>query len=138
MVPGAFVVVDALPRTPNGKVDRGALARAGGVALAPEVPYMAPRNETEERLVAIWQELLGRERVGVNDHFFDLGGHSLLTTRLLSRLRDAFGVEVPLPAFFEEPTVAALAEGIELARWAGEVAAGRSGVLAGDYEEGEL
>jgi amino acid adenylation domain-containing protein len=143
MVPGAFVVVDALPRTPSGKVDRGALARAGGVALAPEVPYVAPRTETEERVVGIWRELLGRERVGVNDHFFDLGGHSLLTTRLLSRLRDAFGVEVPLPAFFEEPTVAALAEGIELARWAGEVAAGRTGAAParageGDYEEGEL
>jgi acyl carrier protein len=113
------------------------------VALAPEVPYVAPRTETEERVVRIWRELLGRERVGVNDHFFDLGGHSLLTTRLLSRLRDAFGVEVPLPAFFEEPTVAALAEGIELARWAGEVAAGRTGAAParageGDYEEGEL
>jgi len=142
MIPGAFVVLDALPLSPNGKVDRRALAAAGGVALAPQTPYVAPGNETEERLVEIWQELLDRERIGVRDNFFDLGGHSLLTTRLLSRLRDAFELEVPLQTFFEEPTIAALAEGIELARWAGGVAetvaetAGEA--LEGAYEEGEL
>jgi len=154
MVPGAFVILDALPLSPNGKVDRRALAAAGGVALAPQTPYVAPATETEERLVVIWQELLDRERVGVQDNFFDLGGHSLLTTRLLSRLRDAFELEVPLQTFFEEPTIAALAEGIELARWAGGVAeaAGWAGddrdrtptggdgdrAHSGAWEEGEL
>jgi len=145
MIPGSFVVLDALPLSPNGKIDRRALVAAGGVALAPQTPYVAPGTETEERLVEIWQELLDRDRVGVQDNFFDLGGHSLLTTRLLSRLRDAFELEVPLQSFFEEPTIAALAEGVELARWAGSVAQAveedpedGAGAPDGAYEEGEL
>jgi amino acid adenylation domain-containing protein len=140
MVPAGFAVLASLPLTPNGKVDRKALAVAELSRLAPETPYVAPRTPMEESLAQIWAELLEVERVGVHDSFFDLGGHSLLTTRLVSRIRDAFQLEVPLQTFFEDPTVAGLAEGIELSRWADEVAqepvtAGAAGV---DFEEGEL
>jgi acyl-coenzyme A synthetase/AMP-(fatty) acid ligase/acyl carrier protein len=142
MVPTAFAALPALPLTPNGKVDRRALARAEAASLVPETPYAPPRTATEETLVRIWRELLQVERVGIHDNFFDLGGHSLLTTQLASRLRDAFHLEVPLQAFFEEPTVAGLAESIEVARWAREVASETPvAVAAGvdeDFEEGEL
>ncbi|MBW8879249.1 MAG: amino acid adenylation domain-containing protein, partial [Acidobacteria bacterium] len=104
MVPSAFVVLDWLPLTPSGKVDRRALP-------APELgergEYVAPRTEVESRLCEIWEELLGVERVGIEDNFFDLGGHSLLATQVVSRVRAEVGVEVPLRTVFEHPTVAA-------------------------------
>ncbi|HXO18854.1 MAG TPA: amino acid adenylation domain-containing protein, partial [Thermoanaerobaculia bacterium] len=118
MIPTGFVFLQALPLTPNGKVDRRALARLG---LAPDraakTPFVAPRTATEKRVAEIWAGLLGVERVSVNDDFFALGGHSLMGTRLVSRLRDAFEVEVPLRGLFEAPTVALLAFRIEAASW---------------------
>jgi acyl carrier protein len=139
MIPHGIVTLPELPLTPNGKVDRRALAAAGGEAFAPEVPYVAPRNPIEGRLVEIWKELLEVDRVGVQDSFFDLGGHSLLTTRLISRVRDAFQIEVPLQTFFEEPTVAGLGQSIELARWAEEVAREAPATVGAEgYEEGEI
>ncbi|MEA2603268.1 MAG: hypothetical protein QOF89_4260 [Acidobacteriota bacterium] len=118
MVPAAFVVLASLPLNVNGKVDRRALAR-----LAPETPAMevagsaeAPRSPVEELVAAIWAELLHRDRVGPHDGFFELGGHSLLAIQAISRMREAFGVEVPLRTLFEEPTVAGLAAAIETAR----------------------
>ena len=122
MLPAAFVFLEALPLTATGKVDRRALDALDVSELARETPFAAPRTPLEAQLAAIWSELLGVERVGAHDNFFDLGGHSLLTTQLVSRLRAAFELEVPLPTFFEDPTVAGLAEAIELARWAEEVA----------------
>ncbi len=108
MVPACFMLLDALPLTPHGKVDRAALPApeprsAGAESGGP------PRTPAEEALAALWRELLGIERFGRDDDFFALGGHSLLATQLVSRLRDAFHVEVPLRAVFETPTVAALA-----------------------------
>jgi amino acid adenylation domain-containing protein len=108
MVPSAFVRLDAIPLSPNGKVDRRALPapdREAGAAAA----YVAPRSEVEEALAAIWSEVLGVERVGVHDHFFELGGYSLLAVRVGSRVQETFGVDLPLHTLFEAPTVGALA-----------------------------
>ncbi|MBZ6093493.1 amino acid adenylation domain-containing protein [Streptomyces olivaceus] len=107
MVPSALVVLDALPRTPNGKVDRAALPRPG--TAGPARRHTAPRTPAEEALAGLWQEVLHLDRIGVHDDFFTLGGHSLLVTQLVARIRDETGVEVPPQKFFEEPTVAAVA-----------------------------
>jgi amino acid adenylation domain-containing protein len=112
MVPARFVVLDALPLTPSGKVDRRALPAPAAGPGAGERPYVPPRTELERALAEIWAEVLEVERVGVEDGFFDLGGHSLLATRVTSRVREALGVEVPLRELFARPTVAALAEAV--------------------------
>ncbi|HYR06596.1 MAG TPA: amino acid adenylation domain-containing protein [Longimicrobium sp.] len=114
MVPGAFVAMDALPLTPNGKVDRRALPAPDFAAA--EDRYVAPRTPTEEVLAAIWAEVLRVERVGRHDGFFELGGHSLLVTRVISRVRAAFGVELPVRAVFDAATVAELAGRVEALR----------------------
>ncbi|HEY2739618.1 MAG TPA: amino acid adenylation domain-containing protein, partial [Thermoanaerobaculia bacterium] len=111
MVPAAFVTLAALPLTPNGKVDKKALP-------APEQPssaesYLAPRTPLEEVLAGIWAEVLGVERVGREESFFDLGGHSLLATQVMSRLRSAFGIELPLRDLFAAPRLADLAVLVE-------------------------
>jgi pristinamycin I synthase-3/4 len=108
MMPSAFVLLDALPITPNGKVDRRRLPAPGGLPESGR-SLVAARNATEERLLAIWKELLGVDRIGVEDDFFALGGHSLLATQAASRVRQAFGVELPLRTFFEAPSVASVA-----------------------------
>jgi len=111
MVPAAFVPVDALPLTRNGKVDRRALPDPDPASSsAGSVP---PRTPTETELARIWAELLGVERVGAEDGFFALGGHSLLATRVTTRVRVAFGVELPLRAVFESPTLSALAAAVD-------------------------
>ena len=111
MVPSQFVMMEALPLTPNGKVDRQALPapnrteRAGG--------YVAPRTPVEELLAGIWAEVLRVERVGLSDNLFELGGHSLLATQIISRVREAFGVELPMRSIFESPTVGEMAYRVE-------------------------
>jgi acyl carrier protein len=118
MGPTAFVVLDALPLMPNGKVDRQALP-ASDQALSPLLgAFVAPRTPVEELLAGIWASVLGIEAVGMHDNFFALGGHSLLAVQVLSRLRKTFQVEVPLRALFDAPTVADLARCVEMARQA--------------------
>jgi amino acid adenylation domain-containing protein len=120
MVPAVFVPLDALLLTPTGKVDRRALPAPDRTRPEFEPAFVAPRTPTEELTAEIWTELLGVEPVGIHDNFFDLGGHSLLATQVVSRVRDTFQVEIPLRRLFEEPTVASLAESIEVARRAGQ------------------
>ncbi|HYW07623.1 MAG TPA: amino acid adenylation domain-containing protein, partial [Longimicrobium sp.] len=121
MIPTAFVLLEALPLTANGKVDRGALPppAAGG---ADGGEHVAPRTPMEELVAGIWADVLGRERVGAHDGFFEMGGHSLRATRVISRVRSAFGVELPVRALFDSPTVAGLAARVEAARRGGGAA----------------
>jgi surfactin family lipopeptide synthetase A len=115
MVPSDFVVLEALPRTPAGKVDRRALLPPDRTRPEGLSAFAAPRTATEEMLSQIWSAVLGIERVGIYDNFFDLGGHSLLAMRVISRLRDALQVELPLRKIYDSPTVAGLAEAAEIA-----------------------
>ncbi|MFQ5636063.1 MAG: phosphopantetheine-binding protein, partial [Gammaproteobacteria bacterium] len=108
MVPSLFVPVARLPLTPNGKVDRRALPAPDWTA-AGAGEGVAPRDATEGALASLYCEVLGLGSVGIHAGFFDLGGHSLLATQLVSRIRDAFEVELELRALFESPTVAGLA-----------------------------
>jgi amino acid adenylation domain-containing protein len=118
MVPAAFVSLEALPLTRHGKVDRQALGR-----IVPDTERRAgelagPRTQTQELLAGIWAQVLGLERVGADESFFELGGHSLLATQVMSRVREAFGIGLPLRALFDTPTVAGLAAQIEVLRMA--------------------
>ncbi|MEC4812177.1 MAG: amino acid adenylation domain-containing protein [Scytonema sp. PMC 1069.18] len=112
MVPVAFVCLETLPLTPNGKIDRRALPEPYTSHFINESSFVAPRNPSEEILAAIWSQVLGLERVGIHDNFFELGGHSLLATQVISRIRQAFSVEIPLHLFFETPTIAGLVQAI--------------------------
>src|SRR5205807_1891235 len=96
MVPPAFVLLDALPRTPNGKVDRQALPAPEWASLESAKAFVAPRTPGEELLVGIWAQVPGVEQVGIHDNFFELGGHSLLVTQVISRIRNTFQVDLPL------------------------------------------
>lgn len=107
MIPAACIVLEALPLTANGKVDRRALPPPDSIQSDRE--FVAPRSTTEELLAGIWSQLLGVERVGIYDNFFASGGHSLLATQLVSRIRSSFQVDLPLRTLFEAPTIAELA-----------------------------
>ncbi len=113
MVPSAFMLMESLPLTPSGKVDRKALPVPQTSQSELEVSFVLPRTPTEQIVADIWADILRREQVGINDNFFDLGGHSLLATQVISRLREAFKVDLPLRSLFENPTVKNLVEQIE-------------------------
>jgi amino acid adenylation domain-containing protein len=116
MIPTGFIFLDRIPLTPNGKVDRAALAAIMESTRVAGGEFVAPRDSTEEVLAGIWADLLGVDGVGVFDNFFDLGGHSLLAGRVLARVADSLGVSLPLRALFEAPTVAALAQRVNEVR----------------------
>src|SRR6185295_2612813 len=112
MIPSVFLLLDTLPLTGSGKVDRRALPAPDAEHTALAEVFLAPRSGVEEMLASIWSDVLG-VRAGVNDNFFDLGGHSLLATQVMSRVREAFGIEIALRSLFEQPTIGELAETIE-------------------------
>ncbi len=111
MVPAAYVRLAQLPLTPHGKLDRGALPAPADEDYARR-DYEAPADDTEQTLAEIWSEVLGIERVGRRDHFFDLGGHSLVAVQVISRVRQALEVEVALSELFRRPVLADFAEQI--------------------------
>ena len=116
MLPAAFVVLDTLPLTANGKVDQKALPPPHLTVARETSPTVAPTTSLEASLVEIWTKLLGAKQIGIHDNFFEKGGHSLLATQLGSRIRDRFKVELPLRSVFETPTIAELAQKIESLR----------------------
>jgi amino acid adenylation domain-containing protein/non-ribosomal peptide synthase protein (TIGR01720 family) len=113
MVPAAFVILESLPLTPNGKVDRRNLPSCDRTRPDLEEIFIAPRNPIEEKLALIWAELLALEQMGINDNFFYLGGHSLIATQMLSRVREVFQVELFFNQIFANPTIGSLAQLIE-------------------------
>ncbi|MBB5624259.1 acyl carrier protein, partial [Pedobacter cryoconitis] len=117
MIPAYIVPIEVMPLTANGKVDKKALPDPEDFGISTETIYVAPRNETEERLVLIWQELLGQENIGVKDNFFDRGGHSLKATQLISRISKEFNIQIALKSAFLEPTIEVLAEKINNDLW---------------------
>ncbi|HYP26892.1 MAG TPA: amino acid adenylation domain-containing protein [Blastocatellia bacterium] len=119
MIPAAFMFLEAMPLTPNGKIDRRRLPRTDWPVSGLGEGFTAPRTPGEEMLAGIWSEVLGVERIGIHDNFFELGGHSLMATKVVSRIQDALRIELPLSSLFESPTVAGLSEKIEAAMRAG-------------------
>jgi len=109
MIPSVFVAMDALPKTPAGKLDRRALPAPDGAAAAGGDGFVEPATPTEAAVAEIWREVLKLERVGATDHFFDLGGHSLKATRILTRVGARLGVELPVGVIFDQPTVRGIA-----------------------------
>jgi acyl carrier protein len=117
MIPNHFVRLEELPLNVNGKVDRKSLPDPEGLGLASGVEYVAPRNEIETRLVRIWEEVLQRENVGVNDNFFALGGHSLTAIQLIIRIEKNFGVKISLRNLLSKPTIDSFSEEISTLKW---------------------
>jgi amino acid adenylation domain-containing protein len=126
MIPSAFVRLATLPLTPNGKVNRLLLPEPGSSRPDLDTPFVAPRTLVEERLASIWAEVLNLEQVGIHDNFFDLGGHSLAVTRVVSHIIKQFQLEIPVQYFFQSPTVAALVTYVERAASGNRSASGLS------------
>ena len=116
MMPSLFVFLETFPLTPNGKVDRNALPPPDGERPQLDQGFVEPRTEIEELIAQVWREVLKLDKIGVHDNFFELGGHSLLATRVVARLRGSFHVDIALRKLFELPTVAGLAQHIDLLR----------------------
>ncbi|MCP4702330.1 MAG: amino acid adenylation domain-containing protein [Gammaproteobacteria bacterium] len=116
MVPSAFVMLEALPLTPSGKIDRHALPAPDKSGQISEAGFVAPRTPEEKLLTEIWSKVLGIERIGIHDNFFELGGHSLLVAQVMSQVRKRFSVKLPLRMLFEQPTAAELSQAIDRVR----------------------
>src|ERR1700733_3270702 len=113
MVPSAYLIVDAFPLLPSGKIDRKTLATQAAARPIGDRGYIAPQTPTQERLAAIWRTLLKVEEIGITDNFFELGGHSLMVMQVVSRIRRELEVEVPIRIMFEDPTIKGLAKEVE-------------------------
>ncbi|MEM9009423.1 MAG: phosphopantetheine-binding protein, partial [Cyanobacteria bacterium P01_F01_bin.86] len=113
MVPHQFVLLDSLPLTANGKVDRLSLSALKGLHSQAKATYVVPQNDMEQLIASVWQEILQVERIGSKDNFFALGGDSLQVTQVLSRLREKLRINLSVQRLLETPTLAALAESIE-------------------------
>ena len=139
MLPTAFILLEKLPLTPSGKVDRKSLPAPNMSTLDLGSSYVAPRTDTEQQLAQIWSQILKWEQIGIHDNFFELGGYSLLGTQVLTRVRKIFAVNMPLKALFEAPTVAELADRIDALYWAfqeSQTDQDENSMIK--YEEGEL
>ncbi len=112
MIPASFVLLDVIPTTPNGKLDRKALPEAN-LQTGLETTFVAPQTQLQELLAGIWADVLRLEQVGIQDNFFDLGGHSLLATQIVSRIRRLIRTDLPVRLLFEFPTIEALATEVE-------------------------
>ena len=136
MIPSAFVLMDKLPLTANGKVDRQALPAVSFERTQPAREVAPPLTGTERAVAAIWTELLKVETIGRDDDFFDLGGDSLLAIRVVSRIRDAFDVDVQTRTLFENTTIGGLADALDALAWSSAGAVQAPG--AADREDIEL
>lgn len=137
MVPSNFVLIDSLPLTSNGKVDRKALPQPD-ISRGLAENYVAPRSPIEQEMADIWAPILKLERIGIHDNFFELGGHSLLASQLLAQIRQKFAVNLQLRLLFEASTIAELTERLETIRWAAQGLQASGDETTTDYEEGEL
>jgi amino acid adenylation domain-containing protein len=117
MIPAVFIHVDEIPLTKNGKVDKGRLPKPDASLQLATSEYVAPRNQTEEQLISLWNQILQVQKIGVKDNFFELGGHSIKATQLISRIRKEFDVSISFNDVFKTPTVEFLAELIDNEQW---------------------
>jgi amino acid adenylation domain-containing protein len=139
MIPTVFVILDSLPLTPSGKVDRRFLPIPDASRRDLETSYAAPQTAIERQIVDIWTEILKLEKIGIHDNFFDLGGYSLLGTQFLTRLRQLFSIELSLRVLFELPTVAELANRVENLQWITQgIQNSPASPTTDNYEEGEI
>ena len=138
MLPSVFVVLDVLPRTLSGKVDRRSLPTPEQARQQLNRPFVAPRTPVEKQLTSIWSQVLNLERISVHDNFFELGGHSLLATQLVSRTSKAFQMELPLRVLLESPTLAGMAQSLETIQWAAQAVSVPPPHSDEVWEEGEL
>jgi acyl carrier protein len=138
MIPAAFVMLEALPTTPNGKLDRKALP-APGLVVRKTRDSVPPETPTQITLATMWGSLLKIDKVGIHESFFDLGGHSILAARLMAQMRSSFGVQLPLHHIFRTPTISGLAALIESKMWsASEPHVADSAAASGPQVEIEL
>ncbi len=139
MVPSDYLVVDAFPLLPSGKVDRKALLLLSSARPIGGRGYVAPQTPTQERLAAIWRNLLKIEQAGITDNFFELGGHSLMVMQVVARIRKEFELEVPIRSLFEDPTIKGLAKDVEEAKAKGiKASASISSFVAGQNDPDRL
>jgi acyl carrier protein len=138
MIPSAFVELEEMPLTPNGKVDRRALPAPERTRPELEGVFVAPRTPAEQAMAEIWAQILKMEQIGVHDNFFALGGHSLLATQVVSRLRNTLQVTLPLRSLFENPTVAELSQVAVDCHQGEESRIGDEMISVRDFEEGRL